>query len=403
MRTLILGIIISTYFLFSCSADKKPAKHNHEHHDHAHDDHDHHDHGHDHHDHDHGHDHHDHEELDEGEVGLSDAQFKRLGLETSVITPTNFHQIIKTSGRLLAPLGEENVLVARNDGVIKFSKKGLAPGSKVSSGERIAFISAKNMAEGDAFSKTKLLYELAEKEFQRAEQLRKDSLISTANYNRIKSEYQTALIAYQALASSASDEGIPVSSNMNGYIKNILISDGTYVTAGQAIATLTSNRRMQLRAELPERYASILPHILSANFSTSDGQATYDLNDLGGRLVSYARSLDEGGAYLPISFEFDNTGHLIAGAYVETYLKTAPKEAMTVPLEALIEEHGLYFVFLWKRDGVYFKQPVTKGQDDGQRAEILAGLQTGDQVVTQGAYYLKLASMSAEIPHGHAH
>lgn len=400
MRTLIIGIIFSAYFLFSCNADKETAGHNHshDHHDHDHNDHAH-DHGH-HHDHDHDHN---HAELNEGEVALSKVQFQHLGLKISEVSPTEFYQIIKTSGRLLAPLGEENVLVARNDGIVKFSKKDLASGSQVTNREQIALISAKNMAEGDAFAKTKLHYELAEIEFQRAEQLLKDSLISRANYNRIESEYQTASIAYQALAPSASAEGIPVHSSMNGYIKNILVSDGEYVTAGQAIAILSSNRRMQLRAELPERYASLLPHIRSANFKTSDGQATYDLKDLGGRLVSYGKSLDEGGNYFPVSFEFDNTGHLMSGAYVEAFLKSTPKETITLPLQALIEEHGLYFVYTQRRDGVYFKQPVTKGPDDGQRVEILSGIQTGDKVVTKGAYYLKLAGMSAEIPHGHAH
>jgi hypothetical protein len=35
--------------------------------------------------------------------------------------------------------------------------------------------------------------------------------------------------------------------------------------------------------------------------------------------------------------------------------------------------------------------------------EITSGLQQGENVVTHGAYNVKLASASGEIPHGHSH
>lgn len=404
MRTFFLGVIISSYFIFACTSDKQTsAEHDHSHvhshdHDHSHDGHDH---SHDNHDHD---DHnHDHEDLQEGEVAMSDNQFKKLGMELATATSSEFHEIIKTSGQLIAPMGDENTIVARSNGIISFTKKTVAPGTRVGAGEKLALISARNLAEGDQFSKTKLEFELTEKEFLRAEALLKDSLISIADFNRIKNTYESATVAYRALASNASEDGIPISSTMNGYIKNILVADGSYVSTGQAIATITSNRRIQLRAELPERYVSILPNIQSANFKGSDGTTTYDLKSLNGNLVSYARTLTESSVHLPVSFEFDNTGHLVAGSFVEVYLKTVPRTTMTLPLQALIEEHGLYFVYIKERDGVYLKQPIKKGADDGLFTEILAGIAEGDQVVTKGAYYLKLASMSAEIPHGHAH
>src|SRR5690606_41892632 len=67
--------------------------------------------------------------------------------------------------------------------------------------------------------------------------------------------YTTLFRSYEALAASASGNGIPVSSPMGGYLKNILVDNGAYVTAGQAVATVTSTRRLRLRADLPEIYA----------------------------------------------------------------------------------------------------------------------------------------------------
>lgn len=408
MKTFLLGIVISIWLLFSCDrADQSADSHGHTHHGHDHSD-DHHEHDHDH-DHSHDHHEHDHEDLDDGEVAMSDSQFERLGLELRTVSTGTFRQIIKTSGQLIAPTGQESVITARSSGLIHFTKTGLAPGVAVQNGQQIALVSARSLAEGDPFAKTKLEYETAEKEFNRAELLLRDSLISQRDYNQAKLAYETAAVAYQALspgrtaADTAHRSGIPVSSTQSGYLKNILVDEGSYVTAGQAIAIVSSTRRLRLQADLPETYAASLPDIQSASFRTSAGNVHYDLADLNGRLISYARALQPSSAYLPVNFEFDNTGHLLAGSYVEVFLQGRQLEALTIPLEALIEEQGLFFVFTKERDGVYRKQPVRKGQDDGRTVRILEGIKPGDQVVTRGAYHLKLAGMSEAIPHGHVH
>jgi multidrug efflux pump subunit AcrA (membrane-fusion protein) len=47
---------------------------------------------------------------------------------------------------------------------------------------------------------------------------------------------------------------------------------------------------------------------------------------------------------------------------------------------------------------------VTLGGSDGQRFEVLSGLNEGDKVVTRGAIHVKLASASNAIPaHTHEH
>ncbi|UKI39783.1 MAG: hypothetical protein L6V35_03065 [Alistipes putredinis] len=42
------------------------------------------------------------------------------------------------------------------------------------------------------------------------------------------------------------------------------------------------------------------------------------------------------------------------------------------------------------------------GATDGERAEILSGIEEGQRVVTRGAVHVKMAAMSA-IPHSHSH
>lgn len=425
MKTFFGGVLIYSCFLISCqSGDQDQATHSHdhhEHHDHEHDHHDHehhdHDHNHDHnhddhnhddHDHEHEHDHehkheHDHHDLEDGQVELSQQQFKRLGLAVQKIAVGPFHQIIKSAGRLEAPTGQERVITASSSGILTFAKKELTQGAPLRQGEVIAYVSDKNLADGDQISRIQLELSRAEAEFERAQQLMRDSLISMAEFNQIRNQYETARLASQTVSGQTSDRGVAVSSQIAGYVQNILVVEGSYVSAGQAIATVGSSKQLRLRTDLPERYAAELHLIQTANFRTASGEQVYDLSQMNGRLLSFARSLDPVSLRLPVYFEFDHTGHLVPGSFVEVFLKTQTRQALTLPLEALIEEQGLYAVYVQEEPTIYRKIPVEIGATDGQRVEILSGLKPGMPIVTQGAYYLKLASMSSAIPHGHAH
>ena len=190
---------------------------------------------------------------------------------------------------------------------------------------------------------------------------------------------------------------------MNGYLKSRLVGQGEYVSVGQPIAVVGRNRRLQLRADLPEHAFRSLSAIRSAHFRTAYDDTVRRLADLDGRLISTGQAAD--GAYIPLVFEFENPGDLLPGSFVDVYLLARPREeAITVPLSALTEEQGLRFVYLQLEDEVFKKQEVKVGQDDGSRVEILSGLEPGDRVVTRGAYQVKLAGASAAIPaHTHNH
>ncbi len=129
------------------------------------------------------------------------------------------------------------------------------------------------------------------------------------------------------------------------------------------------------------------------------------MDSLHGRVLSYGKASADASYYVPVTFEFDNAGNIVPGALVEVYLLGAERSGvLSLPLSALTEEQGMYFVYLQEDKEVYRKQEVRIGADDGQRVEILAGLKAGDRVVTRGAMHVKLASASNAIPaHTHSH
>ena len=177
------------------------------------------------------------------------------------------------------------------------------------------------------------------------------------------------------------------------------------MAVGQPLATISQNNRLVLRAEVSEKYYSQLPGVQSANFRTPYDNAVYKLADLRGRLLSYGKASDANSFYVPVTFEFDNRGVVIPGSFVEIYLLSAPMQnVMSVPVSALIEEQGVYSVFVRLDEEGYMKHPVTLGANNGSEVQILSGLHPGDEVVTEGAYQVKLASASNAIPaHSHSH
>ena len=366
------------------------------------------------HDHDHeGHEHegHDHEHEHEaggthpGEIVFKKALAEAVGLQTVTVNPAPFTDVIKTSGRVMAAQGEESVIVATVPGVISFGSLPFVDGTAVRKGQAVLSIASNALSDGDVAARAKFAYETAKKEYERMQALVGDKIVSAKDFEQARLNYENAKVAYEAIAGKQTAKGVSVVSPLNGYLKNIQVKEGDYVTVGQPLATISQNSRLVLRAEVSEKYYNYLPSIQSANFRTPYDNVTYKLSDLRGRLLSYGKASDTNSFYVPVTFEFDNKGAIIPGSFVEIYLLTAPMQnVISVPVSALIEEQGVYSVFVRVHEEAYKKVPVTLGADNGSEVQILSGLNAGDEVVTVGAYQIKLASASNAIPaHTHNH
>jgi len=338
------------------------------------------------------------------EIVFPAEQAKEAGIEITVIEPATFHNIIKTSGQILSAQGDEVTVAATIGGIVSFNRTSLNEGASVRAGEPLLSISARNIGEGDPVLKARSAYNIAKQDYDRAEALIGDKLISQKEYNEAKLNYENAKVTYEALGRNQSGKGASMSSTIGGYVKSMLVSEGQYVEVGQPLLTVTQNRRLQLRADVSERYYKDLGNIVSANFRTPYEKDTYKLSDLNGRLTSFGKSASNQEYYIPVNFEFDNIGQIVSGSFVEVFLLSKPKNnVITVPLSALIEEQGIYSVYLQMDKQHYKKQEVKTGSNDGEHVEILSGLKAGDKVVGKGAYHVRLASASAAIPHAHEH
>ena len=375
--------------------------HNHKGHNHSHDGHNHaatEAHVHEGHSHDHAHDH----GSNPDEIILAPEKAKAAGVMSEIIQPKSFRQVIKASGEVQAAQGNESVIVANVAGVVSFQRS-VTEGMQVGKGATIMSISASKLQEGDPAERARIAYEAAKADFERASRLVKSQIVSQKEFNAIKEKYENAKVAYEAIAKNQTKSGVAVSAPMGGYIKNLLVKEGDYVAVGQPLATVTQNNRLFLRADVSERYYKYLNGITSANFKTPYDNQVYELEALNGKLLSYGKSA--GSFYVPVTFSFDNKGDIIPGSFVEIYLLSKDMEnTIALPVEALTEEQGLYFIYIQKCAESYKKQEVKLGASNGKEVQVLSGVNPGDKVVVKGAYHVKLASASNALPaHSHEH
>ena len=365
-----------------------------------------------------GHDH-DHEEETEqhaGEAGddhdhgdeiiLTPEKARAAGVKVETIMPGTFHGVIHTSGKVLSASCDETTVVATISGRVSY-KNHVSEGLKVTGGMQLFSITSAGMqvADGDPVQRARIEYERAERDYTRARLLIKDKIISEKDLAVAKAEYEAARLTYTSVQKTRSAGGVVVTAPRGGYVKQCLVAGGDYVEAGQPLAVITQNKHLYLRAEIPEREFKELNKIRCAKFRTSYSDRLYDITDMGGHIQSYGRSAEVNNSYIPVVFEFNNTGDVVQGSYAEIYLITQEREnVLTLPLTALTEEQGVHYIYIQVDKEGYRKQEVTLGESDGERVEILSGLKKGDKVVTKGAIQVKLASAANAIPaHNHNH
>ena len=337
------------------------------------------------------------------EIVLTETRAREAGVKVAELHPSVFREVIKVSGVIEASQGDEVTVAATSDGIVSFSTL-LTEGKNIGKGVTLCTVSARTLAEGDPMIKAKIAYDLAAEELKRVEGLYQQHLTTSKELLAARQAYEERQLTYRALAAQHTGAGRAISAPITGYVKNLQVREGDYVTQGQPLLTVARNRRLTLKARVPERYFGALPQIKSANFKASSENGIFRLDELHGRLLSSGKSAD-GDSYASIYFEFDNKGNIIPGSFVEVYLLGAEQQGvLALPQGALTEEEGLYFAYIQMDKEGYVKREVQLGASDGNLTEILSGIKAGDRVVVSGAYQLKLASATSAIPaHSHSH
>lgn len=328
---------------------------------------------------------------DTNEIVLQPEVAKQFGVETSVIGNGDFNEVIKVSGKIYPAQSNKYTISATKAGIVQFIGN-INLGSTVEIGEPIASISANHIVGGDDSQKARITLENAKSEYERLKSLYNEKIITERDFIAAKEAFQQAQNAYKPQSEAAN-------SAIAGTITALYVDNGSFVEKGTPIATVSANNFLTLQADMPERYGNM--NIASANFRPAYSDSTYSMSALNGKLLSQSRVSSNG--YIPVYFSFKGNEHIVTNSYADVFLIGQLRHnVLTVPVSALTEEQGEYFVYEKIDAECYTKHLVKTGMSDGYQIEICSGITSGMEIVTHGAIIVKLAANAGAVP-GHSH
>ncbi|WP_348814015.1 efflux RND transporter periplasmic adaptor subunit [Flavobacterium maritimum] len=348
------------------------------------------------------------EHTESGDISYLKEQAWKVEFANQAVKKQTFNDVIKTSGQILSAPGDEMIVTAKASGVVVFSGKNTIVGSAVNSGSSLFTITGADMTESNidvSVKDTKANYLKAKADYDRSKSLVADKIVSEREHQQVKLQFENAQTAYNTVSKNYSSKGQNVLSPMSGFIKNVLVTEGQFVPSGTPLATISKNKRLLVQANVSQNYFSQLSSITSANFKTPQNDVVYNTIALNGRIVSYGKSASAAAPFIPVTFEINNEGQLVSGSIIEIYLKSSTiAEALVVPVSSLIEEQGIFYVYVQTGGESFQKREIKLGASDGMSVQILSGIAENERVVTKGGYQIKLSSASGALPaHGHEH
>lgn len=179
---------------------------------------------------------------------------------------------------------------------------------------------------------------------------------------------------------------VTVRSPAAGVIDTLEVRAGMTVAAAQTLATVYGIDTVWLEAAVPEAQ--------SAQVSVGDAVdvtlSAYAGESLRGSVTALLPAADTETRTVTVRVELDNgDGRLRPGMYARVHLRGAERPARPlVPLEALIRTGKRTLVMKTEDDQHYRPVEIDVGRTAGGLAEVLSGLNAGDQVVVSGQFLI---------------
>jgi RND family efflux transporter MFP subunit len=297
-------------------------------------------------------------------------------------------------------------------------------GQKVSQGEALAMIlplPSKSRVELDA-ELTMATSELqaAERELERVRELYKDKIVPRKRLEQAETDAavqrarvesarrQLRLLAGsgRAKVSPADSQTFVLRSPIQGTVISSSMTPGALVEAGQNLISVIDMDRLWIEGRLFELDVAKVRGFESAVFTSAALTEPFRLSKRGTRLVNIGSVVDPSTRSVPLILETRNDqGRLRVGLTGDLAISTGEKiHGLAVPLSAIVDDKGVSVAFVQTEGETFERRELEMGMKSQGYAQVKAGLEAGERVVTKGAYRVHLGSLSRELPaHGHAH
>ncbi len=191
-------------------------------------------------------------------------------------------------------------------------------------------------------------------------------------------------------------------SPISGVIAEAHATSGANVEEGETLFRIVKTSPVHVIANVPEAEISKLRQLSGAELEVPGVAEPLRL----GRPVSVGRIIDPETRTLSVIYQVSNRNRLLAvgqSVFLRLFISAASK-APAVPESAVVDDGGIPVIFVQASGESFERRTVTLGNRENGYVHVLEGVKPGERVVTRGAYLIRLAALSSQIPaHGHAH
>jgi membrane fusion protein, heavy metal efflux system len=278
--------------------------------------------------------------------------------------------------------------------------------------------SERRTAVGEADA-ARVRLDLAQREAERAQRLYERKAFSQRQLQAAQAERDTARAVYDAAvkrrdALAARRPITPASANvgsanashtvrapLSGYITKVNKSLGEQVQPGEGILEISNLDTVWIEAPIFERDLNRLGGNVIATFTTP----AYPGHVFNGAVIDTGAVIDEQTRAATVVFQVQNHGRTLRiGMQANVSLDAGESvTAMMIPKEAVLDNEGKKIVYVLLSGEEFQRREVTLGDEYGDKVAVLSGLNSGDRVVTQGAYQLRLQELRPADAGAHSH
>lgn len=182
-------------------------------------------------------------------------------------------------------------------------------------------------------------------------------------------------------------EPAPVPSTLDGYVGRVYQDVGADVNQMTPIALVVDQSAVRVQADVPEKYLSDLKIGQDIYFKVD----AYKDKIFRSKINKISPVVDKMTRTFAIESLFDNKDNLLKSgmtAEVHIILKEAPK-ALSVPISALVEKNGKYYVYIADRvNNTAIEKEIKIGLKNTDCVEV-KNLAEGSEIITVGLYGIK--------------
>jgi membrane fusion protein (multidrug efflux system) len=220
-------------------------------------------------------------------------------------------------------------------------------------------------------------------QYQRSRELYTTKILSDSQLEQIEATFRANEARVASARARVNDTVIRAP--FAGRVGLRRVSVGSLISPGTVITTLDDTSTIKLDFTVPETF---LP-VVKPGLEITARSIAYPDTTFSGKVSSIDSRVDPASRSVTVRALLPNPeGLLKPGMFLTTRLSRGAIDALLIPEQALVPEGGDVFVFVVS-DGVAEKRKVQIGQRRVGEVQVVEGLASGEQVVTEGTQKLR--------------